>query len=126
MKQKEIFLSLKKRDEIAELFTKGETLYSRNFMIRTISKREKKPFPVGILWTVPRKMKRAVDRNRLRRVMKASLYQAFCELGSCFSKNRGRLHMAILPKKDFEKLSHSERVAEMKTVLQRLGYESGQ
>ena len=125
MKQKEIFLSLKKRNEIGELFSKGEALYSKNFMIRYVPKGEKAPVPFGVLWTVPRKMKRAVDRNRLRRVMKASLYQAFCEIDPVFEKSRGSFHMAILPKREFETLSHIERVAEMKVVLHRLGYAHG-
>ena len=125
MKQKEIFLSLKKRNEISELFSKGEILYSKNFMVRYLSKNKEAALPFGVLWTVPRKMKRAVDRNRLRRVMKAALYQAFCEIKPNLLPGSATYHMAILPKREFEVLPHHERVSEMKKTLGRLGFAPG-
>ena len=118
MKQREIFTSLKDKKNIDSVFKKGRKLYSKNLLARYIENPSDHFFPLGVLWAVPKKIRTAVERNRLKRVMRSAMFLAACKMQN--PERRSSFYLAIIPRIEFEKLSESERVAEMKFLLNDL------
>ncbi|MES0489564.1 MAG: ribonuclease P protein component [Leptospirales bacterium] len=115
MKQREFFASLKDKKHIDLVFKKGLKLYSKNLLARYIEVPSNRFFPLGVLWAVPKKTRTAVERNRLKRVMRSAMFLAAGNMDNL--ERSTSFYLAIIPRIEFEKLPEKERVAEMKFIL---------
>jgi len=62
---------LSSRKSIEELYSSGQSFYSKNFKIIYLIQKEISLYPCQVVFSVPKKLfKRAVDRNLLKRRMR--------------------------------------------------------
>ncbi|MCS6983914.1 MAG: ribonuclease P protein component [Leptospiraceae bacterium] len=108
MKQKEVFTSLKSKKALQELFTTGEKRFSQNLLLRYLLYPHCDP-ELKIVIAIPRDIKKAVERNRLKRVTRAALFEALRLKG----KPQVCIHAALHVKKSFADKTLAERSREL-------------
>lgn len=124
IKQKQIFLTLKKQSIIKKVFQSKEVLYTSNLMVKIVTgnSHNQSAGQLFVLWGVPRKTGNAVKRNRLKRVLRAALFEA----GKKFLLSERLIHepvniyAAFIPRPQFAKQQHNERLKEMHSILAKI------
>ena len=103
--QKQIFVSLKKKKDIGQLFNRNLersqiiVLHSDYFIIRGTKQPDISLFPLFLLISIPKKLAIAVKRNKFKRQIKASLYDILKPKAAKNSFSSTGLHIAVIAKK---------------------------
>lgn len=97
---------LKKQSDFDKIFKKGKKVYAKSLMMLYF---ESETFRIG--YSVSKKHGKAVKRNRIKRLLRASAREVFRD----FSKN---IHVVFLPKVQ-QHYSFEEYVKDMSFVLKK-------
>ena len=97
---------LKKQSDFDKIFKKGKKVYAKSLMMLYF---ESETFRIG--YSVSKKHGKAVKRNRIKRLLRASAREVF----RYFSKN---IHVVFLPKVQ-QNYSFKEYVKDMSFVLKK-------
>lgn len=111
MRQKEVFVSLKKKKEISLIFKSAEKRSTENLLFRyriTFSEPG-----LNILIATGREAKNAVERNRMKRVLKAALFLALKSWGKPKNAIMGAIHV----RKSFLDLPLEKRIREIQKLF---------
>ena len=107
MKQKLLFIALKKKSEITNLFQKGRLYHANNISCKYY-KDDRVGLPVRILLGVSKKVGNATVRNRLKRVLRSHLQLILTKNYESFA-NQQAFQIALMPKKEFLEMKYKER-----------------
>ena len=124
MKQKELFVSLKSKSDIRDIFTRGEKVKSKYLLIRYLKFDTPLESPIQVVWAIPRIVETAVKRNYIKRILKSSLFEV---LKTAKSKNfsHSTLKIAIIPRLEYSTLSQESREIDMHDILNKLFEKTG-
>lgn len=111
---------LKSRKQIEFLFLKGKTLHEPPIFIRWVVTTIAQDYPVKIMFSVSKKkFKRAVDRNRIKRLLREAYRKNKWLLYDDLTKNEKQIHLSIVFTGKAE-ISYAETEAKIILTLQRL------
>ncbi|RME93111.1 MAG: hypothetical protein D6767_01710 [Candidatus Hydrogenedentota bacterium] len=103
---------LKSRKAIQLVFNKGISLKSKNFAVKFLPSEKKGIYAV---WAIPRNVKKAVFRNRLKRQGRATLDAVLQEYPQYLELN---LYIAFVLFPSFEKMAFAEKKKYFAKVLE--------
>ncbi|MCB1200997.1 MAG: membrane protein insertion efficiency factor YidD [Leptospiraceae bacterium] len=118
---KSLFLPLKSRRGIAELFKHGHKIYAQEIMARVILPQSANEETWQVVFTLPRGFGNAVNRNRARRQLRASLFRSLTWLMQSIGKVPQRsVHIALIPRKSFFDLPQSIRQQNLNSLVEKI------
>lgn len=115
MKQGEFYSTLKKREEIRQLFDRGKKLSGNHVFYRYIilpSASEE----TRVLFTIPRGKLSAVGRNRQKRILRAAFFEAFREITEKRKNVLSGTIIGVFPRPSFFSLDFLARVRELRRL----------
>ncbi len=108
------------KKSIDELFSIGQSFYVYPFKIIWVKSKEKSDRPARILISVPkRNFKKAVDRNRLKRLIKEAYRKRKTDLYQYLLNNKSELNFSIIYTAS-KKLTYNELEEKISLALNRL------
>ena len=119
MKQKELFISLKNKSVIRDIFTRGEKVKSKYLLIRYLKIDTAAESPMHVVWAVPRVVETAVERNHLKRILKSTLFEVL-KVRKLNNDYFYPVQIAIIPRLKFSSLSNESREMDMKDIMNKL------
>ena len=120
MNQSKAFHALKKKEAISALFKSTAKISRKNLWVRYILVKQETIVPLGVVLAISKKQGNAVRRNRLKRIIRASLFEAVKKLCKNEKKSDYSFHLAISCNDGFEKLSFNDRVMQFDSLLNEL------
>ncbi len=86
------------REDLRQLFDEGSSFVSYPLrIVYQIREGKEKGFPISILISVPKKrFKHAVDRNRIKRLIRESFRQQKHNLSNTLNKEKLSIHFAVI------------------------------
>lgn len=128
MRQKDFFITIRKKSEIQELFRNGKKINTKYLYVRYIISKNYPFFPVHVLFAISKKSGKAYHRNYLKRTLKESLFLFLKDQIHYFpNQTPYHLQIAITPNSNFSSLPFNEKVHEIgfffQTIENKLKYE---
>jgi len=120
LKQKELFISIKSKKDIENIFNKSIAIKSKYLMAKVIITKKENLLPLEILWAIPKKIKKAVERNHLKRILRAGFFEVFKNARQVFNLKNTSAKMAVLPKPEFAVISYEKRQEDITLLLNNI------
>ncbi len=122
IRHKDVFVSLKLKDDIAHLFKQGDSYKNSNFAVRYCRISRGQGPPVKILWCTPRKLGKAHVRNKFRRVSKEVFFHSLVHLLDHPTDPLGQpssvcYHLAFIPFPNFLAIPFTKKIQYVHKML---------